>query len=209
MLEAAQRGIAASDRGNGEIALAFQPNLLGEYVSNLISWHTLGATVADLNTVQAVAQGTLAVNDATIEALPTARKKVVQSVARTLRDREFDNRIMRAYQRRCAFSGVQLNLLDAAHIVPVKTAGSTDETANGIALSPLYHRAYDRSLVTFDEKYRIRVNASKLNSLVQDGLGGGKEQFLANLRPTLLLPAAITDRPNVAYIQQANALRGW
>ncbi len=108
-----------------------------------------------------------------------------------------------------ALSGMQLGLLDAAHIVPVGEVGSTDQTANGIALSALYHRAYDRGLVTFDEKYRIHVNKAKLAQFVEIGFGGGLEQFKHNLLPRLLLPDAVSDRPNTAYIRTGNALRGW
>ncbi len=104
---------------------------------------------------------------------------------------------------------MQLNLVDAAHIVPVKSLGSTDDTSNGIALSPLYHRAYDRGLVTFNENYQILVNDSALHKLKNDGIDGGVDLFLNGLRPTLHLPPAINDRPNIKFVRDANRLRGW
>ena len=116
---------------------------------------------------------------------------------------------MRAYNYRCAFSGIQLKLVDAAHIVPVGYDNSTDETSNGIALSSIHHRAYDKGLITFNEKYQIVINEQEITKLKEINLHGGLDKFIKGLRPIIDTPPAITDRPNVAYIQKANQLRGW
>jgi putative restriction endonuclease len=104
---------------------------------------------------------------------------------------------------------MQLKLVDAAHIVPVSSDSSTDDTANGIALSALYHRAYDKGLVTFNEQYQIIVNTNEMKKLKDIGFDGGMDKFIKDLRPIINVPPAISDRPNVAFIKEANKLRGW
>lgn len=114
-----------------------------------------------------------------------------------------------AYNFKCAFSGIQLKLVDAAHIVPVNYETSTDDTCNGIALSTLYHRAYDKGLITFNEDYKIITNQKKIQELTNQRRIDGLDKFKNNLRKTINVPEAISDRPNVAYIKTANILRGW
>jgi putative restriction endonuclease len=125
------------------------------------------------------------------------------------RDNSFRARVLRAYGYRCAFSGIQLKLVDAAHIVPVSYETSTDETSNGIALSPIHHKAYDNGLLTFNEKYQILFNDKEIHILKKIGLDGGIDKFKRDLRPIIDTPPALTDRPNIAYIRTANQLRGW
>ena len=76
--------------------------------------------------------------------------------------------------------GVQLGLLDAAHVIPVEHPDGTDEACNGVALCALHHRAYDRGLVSFDEKYRIRFSKTRVEDLKAGGYHGGAEAFRKN-----------------------------
>ena len=80
---------------------------------------------------------------------------------------------------------------------------------NGIALSALYHRAYDRGLITFNEQFQTVVNNEEMKKLKKLGLDGGMDKFIKNLRPIIHVPPSISDRPNVAFIREANKLRGW
>ena len=45
--------------------------------------------------------------------------------------------------------GIQLGLIDAAHIIPHSNEKGTDDLDNGISLCPLHHRAYDRAFDLF------------------------------------------------------------
>ncbi len=50
-----------------------------------------------------------------------------------------------------------INMIDACHIIPFSE--SFDDTiANGIALCPNLHRAFDRGLIGIDGKYRVVVS---------------------------------------------------
>ena len=79
----------------------------------------------------------------------------------------------------------------------------------GIALSALYHRAYDRGLATFNEQYQIIVSTSEMTKLKEIGFDGGTDKFIKDLRPIINVPPAVNDRPNIAFISEANKLRGW
>ena len=104
---------------------------------------------------------------------------------------------------------MQLKLVDAAHILPVSEATSTDDTSNGIAISALYHRAFDRGLVTLNEQYQIVINDAKMDKLREIGFEGGMDTFRNNLRPMIIVPPAVNDRPNINFVRGANILRGW
>ena len=49
-----------------------------------------------------------------------------------MRDARFRKNVLVAYGYRCAISGIQLDLVDAAHIIPVEHERGTDELRNGI-----------------------------------------------------------------------------
>lgn len=137
------------------------------------------------------------------------RRQVLVRTRRTLRALDFRERVLTAYAHQCAICGMQLNLLDGAHILPVSEPGSTDETSNGIALCTLHHRAYDHALVTFDSEYRIHLNGLRVNELVESGRDRKLPEFRSALRRTLHLPPDRRDRPNPSFVGMANELRGW
>lgn len=76
----------------------------------------------------------------------------------------FKREVPRIYQNTCSVSGLRvdstilnISMIDACHIIPFKE--SFDDTiANGIALCPNLHRAFDRGLIGVDENYRLLVS---------------------------------------------------
>jgi putative restriction endonuclease len=137
------------------------------------------------------------------------RQVAIIQLNKKLRDASFKARVLNAYGNKCAFSGLQLKLVDAAHILPVSYDTSTDDTSNGIALSALYHRAYDKGLVTFNEQYQTIINSVEIKKLKEIGLDGGMDKFIKDLRPIINVLPSVTDRPNINFIKEANKLRGW
>lgn len=202
-------GFSPYDKGNDEIAIAFRPDFLISYIQNLDQLHDFGTSKKGFKALEEIAEQPLVINTKSIKGLNKQRQIVVQEVVRKIRDANFKARVLTAYGNRCAFSGLQLKLVDAAHILPVSAENSTDETSNGIALSALYHRAYDRGLITFNEKYQTIVNETKMKQLRDIGFDGGMNDFIRSIRPIINLPPAVNDRPNVNFIKQANKLRGW
>ena len=124
-----------------------------------------------------------------------------------LRDASFQERILTAYRYRCAICGVQLDLVQAAHIVPVSHDEGTDQTSNGIALCALHHYAYDRGLIFIDEEYSVEINQNKIDKLRSISRDDGLEEFTNALRALIILPPTISDRPHIEYLLIANALR--
>ena len=92
-----------------------------------------------------------------------------------LRSHIFKQAILEQYDHRCAVSGMKIafqgnvSMVDACHIVPF--AESYDDTiTNGIALSPTFHRAFDRGLITVSDDYRVVVHSKVKDYYPQVGI---------------------------------------
>jgi putative restriction endonuclease len=205
-----ENGFSPQAKGNGELAIAFRPDFIGTYIDTLEELHECGKSEAEVEILDEIGSNPASVEDSEIEnGIATDRQYAVVTTKRALRDLNFRDRIMTAYGHRCAICGLQLKMLDAAHIVPVFHSGSSDSTSNGIALCALHHRAYDRGFVTFDDKFQIWHNKTASETFKATGHDGGLKSFLKSLRPVLILPPDKKDRPAKDYINIANALRGW
>lgn len=207
---AAINGFAPSDKGNQEIAIAFRPEFFVDYANNVVAFHSFGRSQPDLAILQSVAinQAQLQ-NDEIINQVSGPRRREFQTIARALRDRGFSNRVLTAYSYRCAFCDIQLNLIDAAHIIPVSHENSTDETRNGVALCGLHHKAYDKGIITFNERYQIISSENKMQILRGANRSGEEQRFIRDLRPVINVPPENRDRPHITYVTRANRLRGW
>ncbi len=202
-------GFSPCNKGNNEIAVAFRPDFFVNYIQCLDQLHSFGTSAKDFEVLEEVSEQPLELNTALIQQVSEQRQITVIQLSKKLRDTSFKARVLNAYGNRCAFSGLQLKLIDAAHILPVSFDTSTDDTSNGIALSALYHRAYDRGIVTLNEQYQIIVNSIEMQKLKEIGFDSGMDKFIKDLRPIINVPPAITDRPNINFIKEANKLRGW
>lgn len=193
-------------RANEELAIAFRPEFLVDYALNAVALHKAGAVDAGA----ALLNNLDSVTDEQVDAVPgKERKTIISEIVRKYRAYDFRSRVLSAYGHQCAACGIQLELIDAAHIVPVAEPGSTDETSNGVALCKLHHAAYDRNLLSFDPRYRIEVSNTQIDRLAQSNLIGGLRQFQSSLREAIILPADRRDYPNGAYIRQSRAVRQW
>ena len=67
------------------------------------------------------------------------------------------------YNHTCCISGMRLvsnhgfSMIDACHIVPFSLSRD-DKANNGFAFSPNLHRAFDRGLISVDEKQKVMVS---------------------------------------------------
>jgi putative restriction endonuclease len=207
--QSVESGFSPCLKENNEIAVAFRPDFLIEYIINLEQIHEFGEIQQEYELLEQAAIDPYAVNDTGLEAVGTERRLVITAVQRRLRSASFRRRVLGAYNYRCAFCGVQLNLVQAAHILPVVHEQSTDETQNGVAACFLHHAAYDQSLITFDERYSIILNEDKVHAFTELSRNGGIQEFRQALRNDILYPEPVPERPNVEFIRQANELRGW
>lgn len=202
-------GFAPCLKETEEIAIAFRPDFMMEYIRHLETLHSFGINAVDFDRLNQVAIAPDDISDADLSVLAVERRIVAASVKRRLRAANFRARVLAAYNHRCAFCGIQLNLVQAAHIVPVYHDGGNDETYNGIAACYLHHAAYDQSLITFDEQFNIHINQRKTAHLEARKRADGLDAFRAALRPLIILPPARSDRPRAEVIQLANEIRGW
>ena len=203
-------GFAVHTKTSGELAIAFRPNFIGTYAENLESLHDTGTVPGEIELLTRIAADPEDVPDADIEQeVAQSRRWAVVETRSALRALDFGERVLGAYKHCCAVCDVQLRLLDAAHILPVAEPDSTDETANGIALCALHHRAYDRALITFDPDYRVHLNEERVTGLRAAGLDGKLSDFRDDLPEIIRVPAEQAHRPRAEFVERANALRGW
>lgn len=91
------------------------------------------------------------------------RDRVRYLSSRIDRDRIFRRIVLRAYDERCAFSGLKLinghgrAEVAAAHIRPVEANGP-DIISNGIALSGTAHWMFDRGLISLSDDLEILIS---------------------------------------------------
>lgn len=207
---ASTQGFAVHPKATGELAVAFKPEFIGTYTQNLEALHDTGDIPAEADMLARVAAKPEAVPETEIEAAIAApRRYAVTTTKRALRAIDFSDRVLKAYGHACAFCGIQLKLLESAHIVPVSEPTSTDETCNGVALCALHHKAYDKSLITFDTDFKLHVNEARVTELKELKLHGRLKQFRDDLFETVAIPAKKADQPRADYVKKANALRGW
>lgn len=197
---------AIHQRHNGEIAVAFRPEFLVEYALTSASLHETGKAEKDLSLLNSLDTLT----DEQIDSIvSTERKTVLSQIARKYRAQDFRRRVLGAYEHRCAACGIQLEMVDAAHIIPVASEASTDETKNGIALCKLHHAAFDRNLISFDETYKIEISKNEIKRLTDANKVGGLKTFGSNLKNAIILPCDKRDYPSPAYIREARFVRNW
>ena len=201
-----QHGYGFSTKDNREIAVGIRPDQLLAYVTNATAIHKFGADSKTLGLLQRAAEAQ-EIEEKDIRGLATERRKIVEQISRYSRDANFRTQVLRAYGNRCAVTGAQLKLVDAAHILPVPSKESSDHVTNGIALSPTMHRAFDNGLIYLDEKFVIRLNAEKSDELEALGQSAGLEQLRSFLGKRILLPTDRARRPNKEYIRRGNKYR--
>jgi len=133
--------------------------------------------------------------------------RVQMLTKRTIRDRIFRTRVLKAYDRRCAFTGFQFingggrAEVEAAHIRSVQEKGP-DVVQNGLALSGTVHWMFDRGLLTIADNAEILLS-NHINDV--DGVrkilrSDGRAQF----------PNEPRNRPDPAFLRwhRENCFKG-
>jgi len=126
------------------------------------------------------------------------RARIAVMTSRIARDRVFRGVVLRAYDARCAISGLKLingggrAEVAAAHIRPVKDNGP-DIVSNGLALSGTAHWMFDRGLISLSDDLRILVSRQVNNP---DDVRG-----FINRSGQALTPARAFERPHPHFLQ--------
>jgi len=96
-----------------------------------------------------------------------ARRIVRMLTKRPFRDRAFRGCVMKAYEERCAVTGLRIVNgggrveAQAAHIWPVDDGGP-DIVQNGLALSATCHWLFDRHLISLNDDYGLLVSHNRV-----------------------------------------------
>jgi putative restriction endonuclease len=204
--EAERDGFSFQRKGNDEIAVAFRPDNILAYSMNVEDLHTYGADAYTSSLLEKAARFE-AISENELGQIAKERRKIVSKISRLSRDSNFRRKVIVAYDRKCSVTGLQLQLIDAAHILPVGAEGSTDEVNNGICLSPTYHRAYDRGLIYLADDLVMRVNTRKRDELIALGIAGGLPEFESHINRQIFLPPDRKQWPNIEMIRRANSVR--
>lgn len=129
---------------------------------------------------------------------------------RGLRHLLFRSAVFKAYASRCAFSGIEFaEVLEAAHIVPWSnsTPQQRMDVRNGLVLSSMHHKLFDKGLLTITADYEIKYfdpkgidrEYSKLEKSLTVSLHGKQ----------MLVPRLLKHRPLAENIEQHHQIVGW
>jgi len=126
-----------------------------------------------------------------------ARERVSAIVSRVVRDRVFRRIVLKAYDERCAVTGLKLingggrAEVEAAHIRPVEADGP-DIISNGLALSGTAHWMFDRGLISLNEDMGIMVSRQANDP--------ASIRSIINASGRVLMPQRAADRPHAQFI---------
>ena len=126
------------------------------------------------------------------------RERVTSLVSRAVRDRVFRQVVLRAYDERCAVTGLKLingggrAEVEAAHVRPVEANGP-DIVSNGLALSGTAHWMFDRGLISLADDMSILVSRQANDPASIRSIINGSGQAI--------LPQRTNDRPHLQFVR--------
>jgi putative restriction endonuclease len=126
------------------------------------------------------------------------RERISSLTSRIVRDRVFRKIVLRAYDERCAVTGLKLingsgrAEVAAAHIQPVEANGP-DIVSNGVALSGTAHWMFDRGLISLADDLEILISRHVNDP---DGV-----RALINKSGRATEPRRALDRPHRHFLQ--------
>jgi putative restriction endonuclease len=179
---AVEHGVAFQTKTNKkgqEIAIAFQPNHLIEYVTDIYpQYHKNGLGNISASEAKMIEKPLdIAIPAEELNKLPTQRRMVLKAIIKVIREAKFQKNIRFLYKGKCAICSLQARLTEAAHIIPVSDDGS-DEIDNGILLCRNHHRAYDAGLIAINKDYVIVLNNKYAKHLEENGEGFKLKEFI-------------------------------
>ena len=126
------------------------------------------------------------------------RRYTTSLAKRRLHQAAFRERVLAAYQVRCALCQLRhRELLDAAHILPDSHADSAPVVPNGLALCKIHHSAFDANIVGITPRAVVEVRDDILQEVDGPMLKHGIQELHG---AKLWLPRKETDRPSEEYL---------
>ena len=198
-------GFARYTDTDQQVILMFRSEFLGLYIENSSSLHqSTGGTLERI----ANTYGPTRIGERPDRVIRVRRKRIVTNSVRYTRSPQFRSDVLTAYSNSCAMCGIQLELVEAAHIVPHAHPEGLDVVTNGLALCTLHHRSFDTALVYVGEGYSIYLNRDRADYLRKIGRIGGLRRYGRALRSNLILPKDVACHPSIENLVLGNQLRG-
>jgi putative restriction endonuclease len=178
----------------GQYAAAYPVFVVGddpESLTFLMQVDDLGAATNPVETLGATA----AAEDA-----EPRRTYVTSTFRRRLHQERFRERVIRAYEARCALCKLRHSeLLDAAHITPDSDPEGEPVVSNGISLCKLHHAAFDAFFLTVRPDYTIQVRQMILDETDGPMLVVGLQEIHGK---EIAVPREKSERPDPARLDR-------
>jgi putative restriction endonuclease len=128
------------------------------------------------------------------------RSYVTRMVRQRLHQLKFRERVIRAYQQKCAVCRLRhIELLDAAHILPDTDPRSEPIVSNGLSLCRLHHAAFDRNVLGIRADYRVEIRKDVLTEVDGPMLVHGLQDFQES---QLHVPRSELQQPNREHLAE-------
>ena len=187
--EATDHGWASYTSTAGESIYAFLPFMFPVYVD-----HRRDSVSLKVEDVTRLIEASGPIDD------PTAQRRARIATSRLVRDGRFRKKVVLAYGARCAMCGLDLDLVVAAHILPVEAPGSMDIVPNGIALCENHHRLFDSHRVLIaPDSFHVHLHPILLRQARDDDVS---RQFIKAISSVLRTPASVGLQPDREMLEQ-------
>lgn len=197
--------------GRDSSAIALQKSVLGFYLENVERFHDLDSEAQIVSVLEAAGGDLLApdknVDDSVGAPLGRVRDKFELVRVAYKRNPRFRSQVLEAYDYCCCVCGIQLALVQAAHIVPHALPECTDEVNNGLALCSNHHRLYDDGLLLPHPGGVLRVNEARAKYLSDSRRDAGLDDVRAFHGLSIRKPRKRDQYPSEAYLEKGVAVR--
>jgi putative restriction endonuclease len=135
------------------------------------------------------------------EGEPTLRRAYATvSAKRRLHQAAFRERVLAAYETRCALCRLRHGaLLDAAHIIPDGEPDGDPLVTNGLSLCKIHHAAFDQNFLGIAPDFKVEVRQELLSEIDGPMLQHGLKAMHGE---KICLPRAKSDRPSTLLLER-------
>lgn len=103
------------------------------------------------------------------------RERQRLNTTRLSRDSRFAPRVKEQFNFSCAVCAIQLEIIEAAHIIPVNDQNSSDEVWNGLSLCPNHHTLFDARQFVVEPNLVVTVDDETIKFLRESDRASGIE----------------------------------
>ena len=201
----------ARSLGKPSFAIALPSNALGFYLENLDLFHQLSSEESiqylmhehtdAFNETGLGKTGEFDVTDGAIKKKFTYKRTVFP------RDQKFRKTVLSVYDHACCICGKQLELVQAAHIIPHSEPDCLDTVQNGLAMCVEHHLLYDSALLLPGPDLQLIFNEERAKYLQQIGQGRGLDDIEELSKQEYYVPEDPRKRPLDDYLQRGIKIR--